>query len=234
MSSQAAKFIIGGLLIVIAVLVIVSTLGLAEFQARTLALLSWVEQSPWIGLLVLGVVLIAFVFLMLPSVLLTVGAGFLFGVWAGSLLVVVSNTIGASLAFVLARYGAPRQLQQHLYHSKYYTMFNRLVARKGWQVVALTRMVPFFSYKLSNYIYGVTNVSGKNYLIGTFLGLWPISVFNVYLGSITSDIVSIGTAKEPSMHSWLFIALVLIALTLALTYFIRKHRMTLIAWAKEQ
>ncbi|MCK5923421.1 MAG: TVP38/TMEM64 family protein, partial [Methylococcales bacterium] len=73
----------------------------------------------------------------------------------------------------------------------------------GWRLIAVLRMIPFFPFKLSNYVFGLVPVSFRDYVLGTFIGLWPITIFNVYLGSIAADLVSLGDAAIPrSPFQW--------------------------------
>jgi len=232
MRQAILKYVIYALLIVVALVVLVALIRFFEFEATILNILAWVQDSPWLGLLVLSALLVAFVLFMLPSVLLTVGAGFLFGVWAGSLLVVTAETIGAALAFAIARFGAPQKLKAYLINLKYYPMIDGIVIQQGWRVVAATRMIPFFPFKLSNYLYGVTNVSAKNYVLGTFIGLWPISVFNAYVGTLAADIFSIGTANAPTAQAWLLSLLLLFALLLIIRFIVKKQKLVYSKWTK--
>jgi len=224
MQRTILKWILIGLLIALMVTAVVLTIGVFEFQATMLDILAWVQNSGWMGLVVMSLLLVVFVLLMLPSVLLTVGAGFLFGVWVGSLLVVTSVTIGATLAFTIARFGAPQKLRDYLASVKYYTTIDGIVARRGWKMVAATRMIPFFPFKLSNYVFGVSSVGGKHYIVGTFLGLWPISIFNAYLGSMAVDLLSIGTTNAPTPQGWFWSVLMLIALLLSIVVLVKKQK----------
>lgn len=228
---------ITSILIFLSVLVIgiicVFPVGLAEFQSKVLNILAWVEVSRWTGLLVLSLLLTVFVVLMLPSVLLTVGSGFLFGTWAGALLIVLFETIGALMAFAVARFGAPKKLKDYLITSRYYSMLDAAVSRGGWRVVAATRMIPFFPFKISNYVYGVSGVSTKNYVLGTFIGLWPISIFNAYVGTLAADIATIGTAQAPSLQRWLISGLVLISLGLVIWLITIRQKAVFLKWFRK-
>ncbi len=234
MQQTALKWVIVGLLIVFTSGLVLLAIGVIEFQSSMLKILAWVQNSTWVGLVVMSLLLVVSVTLMLPSVMLTVGAGFLFGVWAGSLLVVTSETIGATLAFAIARFGAPQKLRNYLINLKYYTAIDGVVARRGWRLVAATRMIPFFPFKLSNYVFGVSSVSGPHYVVGTFLGLWPITIFNVYLGSMAVDILSIGTANALTRQSWYWSILMLIVLLLSIAVLVKKQKEAYLKWTDDK
>ncbi|WP_236744457.1 VTT domain-containing protein [Marinobacter similis] len=64
----------------------------------------------------------------------------------------------------------------------------------------LTRLIPFFPGKLSNFLFGLTNFSFGGFVVGTFIGVIPFSLHNVYLGSLTADLSTLGareTARTP-------------------------------------
>ena len=75
-----------------------------DVQDQVLHLLRWFDaQGAWAPLLFI-LIMAAVVVLVLPGVLLTTGAGFVFGVVEGTLIVVTGTTLGATLAFLIARY----------------------------------------------------------------------------------------------------------------------------------
>jgi len=57
----------------------------------------------------------------------------------------------------------------------------------------LSRLVPFFPFKLSNYFFGLTRFSLRGLVFGTLVGIIPFSVHNVYLGAIAADLATLGT-----------------------------------------
>ncbi|WP_236744455.1 TVP38/TMEM64 family protein [Marinobacter similis] len=69
-----------------------------------LDLLHWVDrQGAWAAIMFIAIMALAIV-LLLPGVLLTTGAGFVFGVVEGTTYVVVGTTLGAAISFLIARY----------------------------------------------------------------------------------------------------------------------------------
>ena len=85
------------------------------------------------------------------------------------------------------------------------TRFDQALADDGWKFVLSTRLIPFFPFKLSNYAFGITRFSFRDFVIGTFFGIWPITMFNVYVGSITADLATLGTpGGSKSPVEWLF------------------------------
>ena len=67
---------------------------------------AWIENNRQISWLVFSVFYIAAVILLLPGSLLTLGAGFLFGLGYGFAIVSFSSTVGAACAFLVGRFFA--------------------------------------------------------------------------------------------------------------------------------
>lgn len=181
--------------IAVSVLFVAAVLGaLIYFDAheQVLQLLEWLDaQGAW-GLLLFILVMTLVVVLVLPGVMFAAGAGFVFSVVEGTVYVVLGTTLGAALAFLIARYllGA-RAARFVLAHARLKLVSEEL-APQGWKIVLLARLVPFFPFKLSNYFFGLTRFSLRGFVSGTFVGIIPFSLHNVYLGSIAADIATLG------------------------------------------
>ncbi len=181
--------IAASILFVAVLLAILIWFGAHEQLVR---LLQWFdEQGAWAPLLFI-LLMASVVVLILPGVLLTTGAGFVFGVVEGSLYVVVGTTLGATLAFLIARYlFGPRARDFTMAHSRLRLVSDELTPQ-GWKIVMLTRMIPFFPSKISNYFFGLTSFSLRGYIGGSLLGFIPFSIHSVYLGSLAADISTLG------------------------------------------
>jgi uncharacterized membrane protein YdjX (TVP38/TMEM64 family) len=133
------------------------------------------------------------VVLLVPGVLFTTGAGFVFGVLQGTAAVILGTTLGAALAFLIARYMFGARTRRFILSNRWLNVINKGLSSHGFRVVLLTRLVPFFPGKLSNYIFGISQVSLRDFVCASFLGFIPFSLHNVYLGSIAADIATLGS-----------------------------------------
>lgn len=164
----------------------------------------------------------------LPGIILTMGAGFLFGLLEGSILILIATTLGGAIAFLIARYLFGERATNYLKDHKRLQAINDEFTPNAWQIVLLTRLIPFFPFKLSNYFFGVTNFSFAHYVVGTLIGIIPNTIFLVYLGSITADIATLGqsqTALTPA--HWLIYGLGLVATIVAIVVITRGARRAL-------
>jgi len=94
--------------------------------------------------------------LFIPGSILTLSAGFLFGVVRGSIYVSVAATLGAMLAFLIGRYFARQWVAARLANYPKFKAVDEAAAREGWKIVALTRLSPVFPFNLLNYAFDLT------------------------------------------------------------------------------
>ncbi len=85
------------------VLVFVGAATFFDLQQAFQDMLAWIEQSGPAGLLVFFVLYVFACVFMLPGTILTLGAGAIFGLGKGFVIVSVSSTVGATAAFLVGR-----------------------------------------------------------------------------------------------------------------------------------
>jgi uncharacterized membrane protein YdjX (TVP38/TMEM64 family) len=144
------------------------------------ALTDWVDSAGAAGPLVfMGVYAIATV-LFLPGSILTLVGGALFGPVWGTFYNLTGATLGAVLAFLIARYLAAGWVQ-----ARAGGLLGRLVQgveAEGWRFVAFTRLVPLFPFNLLNYALGLTRIPFLHYLIASYLCMLPGALAYTWLG----------------------------------------------------
>ena len=199
-----------------------------DIRLHALRLFDWIEGlGPWAPALFIVLEMLV-VILVLPGVVFTLGAGFMFGVMRGSLYVLIGETIGATVAFLMARYFLGQRFSGFLLaHSKLNRIDDEL-SREGWKIVLLTRLVPFFPFKLTNYVFGLMQISLHEFVIGVFFGIMPLTINNVYIGSLAADLATLGSrghAKSPAQ--WIVYGLGFVATVLLVVHLGRLARKTL-------
>jgi uncharacterized membrane protein YdjX (TVP38/TMEM64 family)/rhodanese-related sulfurtransferase len=135
--------------------------------------------GPWapIGYIVLyALATVAFV----PGAIFALAGGALFGPFWGSLWNLLGATIGATAAFLVARYIVGDWVAR-----KAGGLLKRVVDgvdAEGWRFVAFVRLVPLFPFNLSNYVLGLTRISLYHYVIATFICMAPGALAYTWLG----------------------------------------------------
>lgn len=190
-------WIMASVLFVGAILAVLYALGVHEQAVR---MLRWFEtQGAWAPLLFIAIMALVMI-LLLPGVPFTTGAGFVFGIVEGTVYVVAGTVLGASLAFLTARYLFGERARDYVTtHARLRVMSEELTPH-GWKIVLLTRLIPFFPAKLANYFFGLTHFSFRGFVGGSALGFIPFSLHNVYLGSLAADLTVLGvreTSRSP-------------------------------------
>lgn len=116
-----------------------------------------------LGPIVFGLGYIAAVVALVPAAPLTIAAGAAFGAW-GFPLVVLAATLGATAAFLVARYVARERVAGFVQRRARLRAVDRAVAEDGWKVVALLRLSPLIPFNLQNYLFGVTDIPLRPYV----------------------------------------------------------------------
>ena len=148
------------------------------------ALAAWVADAGAIApLLFIALYALATV-LFLPGSVLTLAGGALFGPVWGTLYNLTGATLGAALAFLVARYLAAGWVQARV-EGRAGGRIDRLVKgveAEGWRFVAFTRLVPLFPFNLLNYALGLTRIPLLHYLVASFVFMLPGALAYTYLG----------------------------------------------------
>ncbi|MHA1567381.1 MAG: TVP38/TMEM64 family protein [Alphaproteobacteria bacterium] len=197
--------LLGGLIAsTLFVAILLALLVLFDAHERVLLLLAWLDDQGPMALVMFMLVMALVVVLVLPGALFTTGAGVIFGVVDGTIGVVVGTTIGATLAFLIARYLFGARATKFVMGHDRLRSFSDSLTPRGWQIVLLMRLLPFFPSKLLNYFLGLTHVSLRGFVGGTFVGIAPFSLHNVYLGSIAGDIARLkASGAERTPAEWM-------------------------------
>ena len=151
--------------------------------------------GPWGPVIFVGLYIAATV-LFLPGSVLTLGAGFVFGVVRGSILVSIASTLGATAAFLVGRHLARGWVSRQIEGSPKFRAIDDAVAREGWKIVGLTRLSPVFPFNMLNYAFGLTRVSLRDYFLASWIGMMPGTLMYVYLGSLAGDFATIGAGPR--------------------------------------
>jgi|CXWL01.1.fsa_nt_gi uncharacterized membrane protein YdjX (TVP38/TMEM64 family) len=148
---------------------------------------------------------------MVPGSLLTLTAGALFGVVGGTTVAFVGATLGASFAFLIARYVVRRRVEQWVRASPKLASLDDAVAAEGRKIVFLVRLTPLIPFNALNYTLGVTQVRFVDYLVGS-IGMVPGTLLYAYYGHVAGDVARLaaGTAppRDPAYYALLAAGLV--------------------------
>lgn len=178
--------VLGGLLLA------VRLLPVGEWLLQFVA---WVRDAGAVGMAAFVAAYVAACVLFLPGSILTLGAGFAYGVALGVPLVWVAANLGAVLAFLLGRTLARDAIARRVEGNARFAAIDQAVGREGLKIVLLTRLSPVFPFNLLNYAYGLTRVRLADYVVGSLVGMLPGTVMYVYLGSLVTSLTELASGR---------------------------------------
>ena len=158
------------------------------FQYNAPAIVNWINTLGWLAPVFFIIVYCMATLLFIPTTALTLAGGALFGPIAGTLINLSGATLGATCAFFISRH-----LIFDWLATKKNNRINALIAgveRRGWQFVALLRLVPIVPFSLVNYSSGVTRIKFSHYLMATIIFLIPTEIIFTYCGFAGMDILT--------------------------------------------
>src|SRR5216110_4013069 len=173
----------------------------------------WVGQMGVAGIFIfIGVYAVATV-LLAPGVILTIGAGFAFGLWKGFLAVSAGSTFGAALAFLVARSIARDRIEAMAKGNDRFQRIDSAISEQGAKIIFLLRLSPVIPFNLSNYFYGLTAVKFWPYVFASWIGMMPATFLYVFIGTTGKAAVSAagGEAMKHGWQYWTFVSLGLAA-----------------------
>jgi uncharacterized membrane protein YdjX (TVP38/TMEM64 family) len=148
----------------------------------------WAKGMGAAGGVLYTVFYIAGTALFFPGLPLTLGAGFLYGAVIGTLVVSPASVAGATLAFLIARYVARDWVTRRLKKYPQAAAIDRAIEKNGFKAVVLLRLQPVLPFNILNYALGLTSIRLRDYMLASWIGMFPATVLYVYLGSIMNDI----------------------------------------------
>ncbi|MGU5653630.1 FAD-dependent oxidoreductase [Aeromonas allosaccharophila] len=182
-------------------------LSLGALQAQQAAVAQWVDNHFVSASLLFVIIYVLSTALSLPGAsLLTLGGSAVFGVAWGLLLVSFASSIGATLAFLSARF-LLRDWVTTRFGDKL-TTFQSGMAKEGAFYLLSLRLIPIFPFFLVNLLMGLTPIRVSTYYWVSQLGMLPGTFVYVLAGSELGQLTSTGNILSPG----LMVALTLLGL----------------------
>ncbi|MFD2190497.1 FAD-dependent oxidoreductase [Pistricoccus aurantiacus] len=181
--------------------------SLANIKAQQASFQAWLARDPVTVIGGFFAIYVAMAALSLPgAALLTLLGGALFGFGWGLLIVSFASTIGATLAFLVARTLAQQPLEQRF--SRQLARINQGIAREGAFYLFTLRLIPLFPFFVINLVMGLTRMRVWTFYWVSQVGMLPGTAVYVYAGRELGSLESLGGILSPG----LILAFVLIGL----------------------
>lgn len=168
--------------VVLAVVGLIVLMRLLPLEPALAALTNWIDAIGPLGMIIYGAIYVLATVLFVPGLILTIAAGAVFGLWWGTIVVSLSSTTGAGLAFLIARYVARKAVARKAAQVKTFSAIDRAIAQGGWKIVALLRLVPAVPFNALNYFFGITAIRFWPCVLTSWVAMLPGTFLYVYVG----------------------------------------------------
>src|SRR3972149_2835917 len=152
--------------------------------------------------------------LMFPGLPVTFAGGIILGPLWGVVYVAIGATLGASLAFLIARHMGRDWVESMLHRGRLKELYDRTAA-EGWKIVAVARLIPIFPYNFLNYAFGLTRIRFSHYAAASVIFMLPGIVAYVVFSSSILDLL------EGRFSAAFFIGLALIVIVSLIPFVFR-------------
>lgn len=149
---------------------------------------TWVNSLGFWGPAIFMAGYIGATVIFVPGSVLTLTAGAIFGLAKGAAIVFVSATIGATIAFLIARHVARQIIEDRLKGNYRFAAIDRAIGKDGFKITLLLRLSPLFPFNLLNYALGLTSVRFTDYVVAS-VGMLPGTFLYIYYGKVAGDVV---------------------------------------------
>jgi len=174
------------------------------------------------GPVLLAVAYIVATVLMVPGTILTLGAGFAFGLKVGAIAVSLGSTLGALLAFLVGRNMARYFVEQKASQFPKFAAVDQAVQQAGFKIVLLTRLSPAFPFNVLNYLFSITKVRTRDYFLASWIGMLPGTIMYVYFGTAIKNLADLAAGRfDGGIQQKILLGVGLLA-TVAVTVYITR------------
>jgi pyruvate/2-oxoglutarate dehydrogenase complex dihydrolipoamide dehydrogenase (E3) component/uncharacterized membrane protein YdjX (TVP38/TMEM64 family) len=166
-------------------------LTLENLQANQGALAQWIEQNLLVAVAGYAAIYVVVTALSLPgATIMTLAGGAFFGNLFGLAAVSVASTLGATLAFLVARFLMRDTLRER--YRETIAKMDRGIEKDGAFYLATLRLVPVFPFFLINLAMGLTGMKLRTYALVSWFAMLPGTFVFVNAGTQLGQIQSTG------------------------------------------
>ena len=185
---------------------------------------NWVRDLGPLGFVLFIAVYIVSAVFFVPGSVLTLGAGFAFGLGWGTVAVSVAATSAAAISFLIARYLLRERFEKKIQDNRKFSAIDRAIGKEGGKIVFLLRLTPVMPFSLGNYLFGLTAVRFAPYVLASWIGMIPGTLLYVYIGSLGQAGLQAagGAADTGKLVVQVLALLAIVAVTFVITRIARK------------
>ncbi len=153
----------------------------------------WARDAGAAGVVAFVVVYVIATVLLVPASILTLAAGFTYGLGWGVALVLPTATVAATAAFLVGRKVARDRVTRRFEGDRRFQAIDAAIEQRGAVIVALLRLSPVFPFVALNYVLSISKVKTRTYVAASAIGMVPGTTLFVYLGSLASTAAEVAS-----------------------------------------
>jgi uncharacterized membrane protein YdjX (TVP38/TMEM64 family) len=186
----------------------------------------WIRDAGLLGYLVFAIGYAAAAVLLAPGPLLTIAAGFAFGMGGGLPVVMAGAVLSSALAYLLARSVLRQSVERMARERPRWAALDAALAHDGWKTVLLFRISPLIPFNVQSYLLGVTRIGFWPYMTATIPAILPGTILYLYVGTLSRSLLR--TTQHGFLH-WLLLFAGLVATMAVSLLVVRRARLSLAA-----
>ena len=216
------------LMATLSIIGVISGIAFVIFLTQTL-LAPLIEKAEWfpengiLGIIAWLLLYVALTLLIAPASLHKFVSGVLFGFWGGWIIAFIGACLGAILPFWLTKKYIYKLVDRRMQKKPTLRALKTAVGEDGLRCVFLTRVSLVIPYPVLNYGFGLTDVTWKDYLIGS-TGMIVPSALYAYWGSKAADI---SVAMSEGGRDWTYWTALVASIVLTIWIIVYLRRITL-------
>lgn len=134
-----------------------------------------------------------------PVALFSGMAGYAYGPWKGFLVASPAVVLAATTAFLVGRFILHDRVARWTAHNARFAAVQRAVAEQPFKIAVLLRLTPVAPQNFLSYALSLTRMRVTTFMAATWLGLLPVTAFQVYVGSLVHDAAELLDGQRPPL-----------------------------------
>eukprot|EP00834_Sanchytrium_tribonematis_P004183 NODE_191_length_13422_cov_1.451025.p5 type:complete len:286 gc:universal NODE_191_length_13422_cov_1.451025:7835-8692(+) len=168
-------------------------LGIFVFPKHLPAVLEWIRTQQLLGSILFIITCAVSIWCVSPVSIFIIAAGFMYGIWWGSLIAYIGYVCGMLGAFLLGKTILRSSVQAWLYE-KYpsYESIDQAISGQGFKILILFRLSPVLPCNVINYICSLTSISFPSYAFASIFGVIPTVIIYANIGAMVGSLSGLG------------------------------------------
>ena len=164
-------------------------------------ILSYSQDNYFISILAFFFFLICYSVFSLPGLLIfTCMSGYLFGIYHGFIVSILSVTFGSLIFFILSKNFFKYFFIK--YYKKYAQNINKFISHSSLEYLIIFRLVPGLPLMAQNIILSLLDIPKFKFLLASFIGFTPIILISVFIGNKIKNIQLFKKISSQDIFTW--------------------------------